>query len=278
MNMSTKQELLDTAVMLGIKGVTTKTPLAELRSMINAKLGNPDLGTDDQDGKDAKTDSYAAVISKAGPESVAKATGAVTAKPHNIPNLAPTGIWEGKRAKVRRVKTGHNDMNGAIFNWNGYPCIIPIDVDVDIPWPIFGIMQQCVGMEMEIRQEDDPRDKGKVRNIKNITYYDKYPYQYKGVTPGTEDLPESPWEYTLDQYVDDFPGFTVRMWRQLCILWEISDAQAKIVPGVSPEEEMETRRNAVHYLLNLPQDADADLRQKVRDEKRSDIGLEERAA
>jgi hypothetical protein len=139
-------------------------------------------------------------------------------------------------------------------------------------------MQQCVGMEMEIRQEDDPRDKGKVRNIKNITYYDKYHYQYKGVTPGTEDLPESPWEYTLDQYVDDFPGFTVRMWRQLCILWEISDAQAKIVPGVSPEEEMETRRNAVHYLLNLPQDADADLRQKVRDEKRSDIGLEERAA
>jgi len=169
-------------------------------------------------------------------------------------------------------------MSGAIFNWNGYPCIIPIDTVVDIPWPIFEIIKNCVGMEMEIRQEDDPHDKGKVRNIKEIEYFDKYPFQFMGVTPGTEDLPESPWEYTLDAYVEDFPGFSVRMWRQLCILWEINDKQAKIVPGVEPDEEIRTRRNAIHYLLNLPQGAEAGMRRRVRNEKRVDIGLPAMAA
>jgi len=276
--MSAKQDLLKTAKVLGIEGVNTKSTIDELRAAINVKLGNPDLGADDQEAKDERTDSYAATIAKAGPESVASETGAVKAKVNNIPNLAPTGIWEGRRAKVRRVKTGHNDMSGAIFNWNGYPCIVPIDMDVDIPWPIFEIIKNCVGMEMEIRQEDDPRDRGKVRNIKEITYFDKYPFQFKGVTPGTEVLPESPWEYTLDMYVEDFKDYSVRMWRQLCILWEINDAQAKIVPGVSPEEEATTRRNAIHYQLNLPMDASIAIRKQIRNEKRVDIGLPAMAA
>ena len=276
--MSRKQELLKAAKTLGITTVNTKSTVDELTKAINEVLGTPDLGVDDQDEKDERTASYAATIAKHGEEAVAKETGAVVAEVHNIPNLSPTGIWEGKRARLRRVKTGHNDMSGAIFNWNGYPCIIPIDKQVDIAWPIYEIIQNCVGMEMEIRQEDDLKDKGKVRNIKDITYYDKYPFQYMGVTPGTEDLPESPWEYTLNMYVDDFPGYSVRMWRQLCILWEINDEQAHIKPGVSPEEEIRTRRNAVHYLLNLPQDVELEIRARVRNEKRVDIGLPAMAA
>jgi len=276
--MSTKQELLQTCKILGVEGVNSKTTNDELRTAINAKLGNPDLDVNDQDANNEKTESYAAVIAKAGPESVASATGPVVSEAHNIPNLAPTGIWEGRRAKMRRVKTGHNDMNGALFNWNGYPCIIPLDSVVDVPWPIYEIIKNCVGMEMEIRQEDDPKDRSRVVNVKDITYFDKYPFQYMGVTPGTEDLPESPWEYTLDMYVEGFKGYSVRMWRQLCILWEINDAQANIKPGISPEQEIETRRNAIHFQLNLPMNAEPIIRRQVRNEKRVDIGLPAMAA
>ncbi len=269
--MSTKQRNLTAARMLGIKGLTKDSTEDEIRQAISVVLGEPDLGNDDQNAE--KTDSYTAVIAKHGEEAIASATGAVKTSAQNIPNLSPTGVWNGKRARIRRVKTGHNDMGGAIFNWNGWPTIIPIDLDVDIAWPIYEIIQQCTGMEMEITQEEDPKNKARVRNVKNITYFDKYPYQFKGVTPGTEHLPESPWEYTLDMYAQDFPDFTVRMWRQLCILWEITDEQAKIKPGVGPEKEIETRRNAVHYLLNLPQGVEGAVRQRVRDEKRSDIGM-----
>ena len=280
--MSTKQErqaALSAARILGIKGLSLENSLKELHSAINAKLGNPDSGDDDLDKE--ITDSHAATIVEHGVEAIASATGPVVASVRDIPNLAPSGQWEGKRAHLKRTKTGHNDMSGAIFNWNGYPCIIPIDIWVDIPWPILNIIKNCRGMDMDIRQEDDPRDKSKVRNVKEETFFDKYPFQFEGVTPGTEHLPESPWEYTLNMYVEDFPGYTVRMWRQLCILWEISDVEAKISAGISPKAEIETRRNAIHFKLSLPlaqseddkEGVPVELRQKIRNEKRLDIGM-----
>jgi len=279
--MSNMKELLKAAKILGIRGVNNQTPEDEVRRKVNEKLGNPETGIAGFDGQaevDARTDAFAATVVKHGEEAIASQTGAVTARANNIPNLSPTGQWEGKRARIRRVKTGHNDMNGAIFNWNGWPCIVPIDEDVDIAWPILGIIQQCTGMQMEITQDEDPRDAARVHNTKHITYYDKYPFQYKGVTPGTEHLPESPWEYTLDMYVEEFPKYTVRMWRQLCVLWEISDKQAGVVPGIGPEEEMKLRNNAIHFALNIPQGADRPMRFRVRNEKRGDIGMEAKAA
>lgn len=274
--MSEKQDLLKAAKTLGCKGVNTSSNLADLRKAINEKLGVPDSGDDDLDTK--ITESYAATVLKAGSDAVAAKTGPVVASSRNIPNLSPNGKWEGKRARIKRTMTGHNDMMGAIFNWNGWPTIIPIDAVVDVAWPIYEIILNCTGMDMDIRQEDDPRDRSKVRNIKNITYYEKYPFQFMGITPGTEDLPESPWEYTLDAYVNDFPEYTVRMWRQLCVLWEISDDQASISPGLGPDQEIVCRRNSVHYLLNLPQGVDVKVRKQVRNEKRSDIGMEAKAA
>ena len=274
--MITKRELLAAARTLRIKGVNTNTPNDEIQAKINAVLGSPDLGDDDQRKQTAEAVSVA--VAKHGEEALATETGAVLATVRDIPNLSPTGQWHGKRAKIKRVKTGHNDMGGAVFMWNGWPCIIPIDKAVDIAWPIFEIIQGCTGMEMEITQEEDPKDRARVQNKKNITYYDKYPYQFMGVTPGTENLPESPWEYTLDMYVEDFPDYTVRMWRQLCILWEINDTEANIVPGAGPEKEIQVRRNAIHYALNLPMGVEMEMRHRIRDEKRGDIGLEAKAA
>lgn len=281
--MSTKQDLLKAAKTLGITTVDKDSSDDEIRTAINAALGVPDLDDDDRSneqkaGDDQRTDSMAAVLAKHGREAVASQTGPVVATEQNIPNLSPTGQWQGKRARIRRVKTGHNDMGGAIFRWNGWPTIVPLDTVVDVAWPIYEIMKQCVGMQMEITQEEDPRDKGRIHNKKNITYYDKYPYQFLGVTPGTEHLPESPWEYTLDQYVDDFPGFDVRKWRQLCILWEIADAQCEVSPGMKPADELEARRNAIHYALNLPQTANKADRERFRRQKFMDIGMKERAA
>jgi len=276
--MNTKPELLAACKTLGITGVDKNTKNEILRAKIQEKLGNPDLGANDKTEKDERTDSYASTIAKAGAGAVASKTGPVTGSADNIPNLSPNGDWEGKRARIRRVKTGHNDMSGAIFNWNGWPAIIPIDVECDVAWPIFEIIKKCEGMEMEITQEDDPKDKGKVRNVKTITHYAKYPFQFIGITPGTENLPESPWEYTLDAFVEDFPNYTVRMWRQLCILWELPDSQCNIKPGISPDDEVEVRKNAVHYALNLPIEADKAMRIRIRDEKRADIGMEAKAA
>lgn len=274
--MITKRELLTAAKTLGIKGVNTNTPNPEIQAKINAVLGSPDLGDDDQ--RKQTNESIVTSVAMHGEEAVAKETGAVLAGARDIPNLSPTGAWHGKRAKIKRVKTGHNDMGGAIFKWNGWPCIVPIDKAVDVAWPIFIIIQGCTGMNMEITTEEDPRDKGRVKNVKNITYFDKYPHQFMGVTPGTESLPESPLEYVLDQYVEDFPGYTVRMWRQLCILFEINDQLANIVPGAGPEKETKARMNAIHYQLNLPQGADLVMRKRIRDERRDDIGMEAKAA
>lgn len=276
--MSTKQKNLSAARMLGITGLTKNTPDEEVCQAIRAKLGDADLETNDQDKQPDITPGIVETIAKHGHESIATETGAVTASARNIPNLAPTGKWHGKRARLIRTKTGQNDMGGAIFNWNGWPCIIPIDVVVDVAWPIFEIIKLCRGMLMNIDAVIDPQNKANVHNVKEIQYYDKYPFQFKGVTPGTEHLPESPIEYTLDMYVDDFPHYTVRMWRQLCILWEISDDQANIKPGMGPEPEITARRNALHYALNLPMETSHELRQRVRDEKRDDHGMEAKAA
>jgi len=268
----TKQQLLQIAKTLGLTSVDRTMKVDDIRTAVNAKLGIVDSADDQQN---QKAESLSRVVLQHGKEAIATESGAVTAQPRNIPNLSPSGQWEGKRARIRRVKTGHNDMGGAIFNWNGWPTIIPIDQTVDVAWPIFGIIQNTVGMKMNIRQETVG---DKVNNVKDITHYDKYPFQFLGVTPGTEDLPESAWEYTLDAYVGDFKDFSVRMWRQLCVLWEINDAQANIKPGTDPDEESIARSNAIHYHLNLPQGVDLETRQRVRNEKRQDIGMEAKAA
>lgn len=280
--MTTKQpdpgQLLRSARMLGIKGLKEDSPVDEMIAAINEKLGNADSDFDDQESQDQRTASVADALATHGPEIIATESGATPAPPGSIPNLFPTGQWQGRKARIRRLKTGNNDIGGAIFRWNGWPTIIPIDTDVDVAWPIFEIIKNCRGMKMTIRQEEDSRDRGRVKNIQEPSYYDKYPFTFIGVTPGTEHLPESAWEFTLDQYVEDFPNFSVRMWRQLCVLWEIDDAQAGIKPGLAPEKESELRRNAVHYHLNLPTDANREIRLRIRNEKRSEIGMPAKAA
>lgn len=281
--MSTNAKLLETARLLGCKGVDKNTKKADLEAAIAETLGISTDSTafpmtDEQVSKRIESD--ADLITKHGEGAIAKPTGAVKVVPgtESIPNLSPTGIWQGKRARIRRIKTGNNDIGGAIFRWNGYPLIIPIGVEVDIPWPFLNIIEDAVGMTLTIDQEDDPNNKARVINKQTKEFYQKYPIEMRGVTPGTENLPESPWEYTLDQYAAGFEGFTTRMWRQLCILWEISDADAGVKPGMDPEQEDQARSNAIHFKLNLAKTDDPRVRDQVRNAKRSDIGMASKAA
>ncbi len=267
-----KEQLLEIAYRLGIRDLVMEDSNAKISAAINEVLGKPIIEEDEI------PESIAHSILSSGPDAVAKAGAQPNTNTKNIPNLTPTGIWHGKRCRLRRPKTGTNDMAGAIFNWNGFICIIPIDVEVDVAWPIFEAIKLCNGMKMKIRQEEDPRNPARVNNVKEIDYYRKYPYEVIGITPGTEDLPESPWEYVLDQYVDNFPGFTVRMWRQLCVQWEISDNEAGVMPGMKPKQEVEARRNAVHFNRNLPVTTDLQMRMRVRNEKRADIHMRPKAA
>jgi len=273
-----KKELLRAAKTLGITSVSAKNNEDEIREAINAKLGNPAPDADLSGEQRAEiTDSYAAIVNEAGPESVAS-EGAVMPTLRDIPNLSPNGKWQGKRARIRRTKTGHQDMGGALMRWNGWPTIIPLDVVVDIAWPIFIALKAAVGLNLEVTQEADPTNKARIHNIMKESRYDKYPHQYMGVTPGTENLPESAWEYTLDQYVDGFPGYTVRMWRQLSVLWEITDVESGIKPGMGHEAEIITRKNSIHSKLNLPFTDDKAMLLRIRNERRSDIGMEAKAA
>ncbi len=279
--MTTNSELLKAAKTLGTTSVNKNTNKDDLLAAINNVLGNPTgAGKSELNAEQQAeiTESFAAVVNKAGPESVATKSGPVKAGARDIPNLSPNGQWQGKRARIKRTVTGHQDIGGALFRWNGWPTLIPLDREVDVAWPIWEILKGTVGVRVEVEQVEDPRDKGKINNIINQSKYNKYPYQFMGVTPGTEHLPESAWEYTLDQYVEGFEGFTARMWRQLCALWEMNDKDSGIKPGMGPEAEVEARRNAVHYLLNLPQTDDRDVRAAVRNEKRADIGMEAKAA
>lgn len=275
--MSDRNKLLAAATKLGCPGVGPRSTADELRAAIAEKLGDVQIPGASEEQANRVSDSYAEQIADDSME-VAGATGPVTAPAHNIPNLTPTGKWQGKRAKILRVKTGVADMGGAIFRWNGWPTLIPLDVECDVAWPIFEIIKNTVGLRAKIQQEVDPQNPAKVNNRVITSKYQKYPYQFLGVTPGTEDLPESGWEYTLDEYVNDFEGFTLRMWRQLCTLWEIADAEAGVKPGMNPDEELTVRRNSVHFKLNLPMEVDRSVRLRVRNQKRADIGMPAKAA
>lgn len=280
-----RQDLLKAAKTLGVAIENTMTA-DDLRAAINAKLGVPTDFQQDDDAKqpetterqDRVTDSMAAVVNQAGPDAIATATGPVLAESNSIPNLTPNGRWEGKRAKVIRTRTGHMDMGGAIYRWNGWPTIIPINEEVDVAWPIYEIMKNTIGTNVSVRQKIDPDKPARVENIIERSQYQKYPFSFLGVTPGTEHLPESPWEYTLDVYVEDFPGFTVRMWRQMCVMWEMSDRECGVEAGMNPDEEITVRRNAIHYKLNLPMTEDRELRARVRNQKRAEIGMTAKAA
>jgi len=279
--MSTHKELLETARALGIKSVNANSKKDELYAAIQMKLGNPVAAGDREmsaEEKEEIIDSYSEVINRAGPSAIATATGAVKAAARDIPNLAPNGVWQGKRARIKRTKTGHQDIGGAMFHWNGWPTLIPLDTVVDVAWPIYEIIKDTVGVTVEVEQVEDPKDKGRVNNIIKQSTYEKYPTQFLGVTPGTENLPECGLEYVLDRYVEGFDGFTVRMWRQLCALFEMGDKACGIAPGMGPDAEITARRNAVHYLLNLPETDDVAMRQKVRNEKRADIRMVAKAA
>lgn len=267
--MATRNELLKTAKTLGISSVGTSSSKEELRAAIQAVLGEPDSAAD-QASNDQVTDSIANVVAKHGEEAIATATGAVLAGANSIPNLSPNGKWEGKRARVLRTTTGQNDMGGAIFNWNGWITIIPIDTPVDVAWPIYEILKETVGVKVRVTQEQDGE---KIKNVMHKTEYRKYPFQFMGVTPGTENLPEHAWEYTLDQYVEGFKDFTVQMWRQLCVLWELTDSGIGLGPGVSPTEEVKIRENAIHAHLNLPYGVPRETREVIRDQKRVNIGM-----
>lgn len=269
-----RSKLLASAKKLGAK-VADDAQIDDIRRAINEKLGFPD---DNAENPAGQTDEIANIIVD-NPDAVA---GELTNLPSdfrtNIPNLAPNGRWEGKRARIVRTRTGHNDMAGAIFRWNGWPTIIPIEVACDVAWPIYEAIRECRGTRASVRQVEHPTDPGKVNNVVETTKYDKYPYQFLGVTPGTEHLPESALEYVLDQYAEDFPGYSLRMWRQLCALFELSDPRCGIKPGMMQEEEIKVRRNALHAELNLPMGANKGIRARIRDEKRSEYRMPARAA
>ena len=47
---------------------------------------------------------------------------------------------------------------------------------------------------------------------------------------------------------------------------------------MEPKDEIQVRRNSIHYALNLPHEPSLEIRQRVRDEKRIDIGMQAKAA
>lgn len=112
---------------------------------------------------------------------------------NRIPNLRPTGKWEGRMRRVTIHKTDENTQSGAKrIGWEGILWTIAFDTPVDMPWPYW---QSLINTDFIDDRSDNVtkwvRDEtGKLscertsRAIKTVRYTDH------GDVPGTEHLPE----------------------------------------------------------------------------------------
>ena len=113
------------------------------------------------------------------------------------PELKNIDDWGGKRMSVRVYKPSADaDSPQEYFQvtWEGQKRYFAYNINVDLAWPHFQALKNAEKTRLD--QEELKDNKGILTGIKNVwTPSPRYHFNVVGVTPGTENLPESTLEY-----------------------------------------------------------------------------------
>lgn len=115
-----------------------------------------------------------------------------------IPNLGPSGKWEGRMRRVKILNPDKNSEKKTVsLAWEGRPWDVLYDTVVDMPWPYWCQLKDAVQRdESSVDVVEWVKDKkGRLSKIVTPVEYPVHNYQDLGDVPGTEDLPESYFDF-----------------------------------------------------------------------------------
>ena len=118
-----------------------------------------------------------------------------------LPNLSGNGKWEGRMRRIKYIPRNRDDGEQVVVcRWEEMKQDVIADQEQDLPWPIF--MNFCDAVDIKFWKEHDldpgkkdPRMKGRLVTIEHEEVTKKYTFVDMGDVPGTEDLPESYFDY-----------------------------------------------------------------------------------
>lgn len=119
-----------------------------------------------------------------------------------IPNLTPTGEWEGRMRLVTIHKANPDSIEEAIsIGWEGCRWIVRYDEQLKMPWPYWEALKNAVtrdeSSDKAVKWEKDAST-GQLMKVINRIDKPRYSYTDHGDVPGTESLPEN--------YIEFFRG------------------------------------------------------------------------
>ena len=103
------------------------------------------------------------------------------------PNLRSVLNWEGKRYRIKAMATQENGERAYPVAWESEVFWIdPKAAYQDVPAPIFHSLNDAEGMTLSLKWKQE-----RMETERTITKFKRFPFSLMGVTPGTENLPES---------------------------------------------------------------------------------------
>lgn len=115
-----------------------------------------------------------------------------------IPNLGTSGKWEGRMRRVMVVNPDpESEKKTVTVVWEGKPWDFKYGDTVDMPWPYWNALKDAkVRDESSVNVVDWERDKkGRLKRVVTPVERPAHNYQDYGDVPGTEDLPESYFDF-----------------------------------------------------------------------------------
>lgn len=125
-------------------------------------------------------------------------------------NLTPSGLWGGRRRRIRlsRPATATKSEAAIPVGWNGKAAYwLPFDEPIDVPYPIYNIIRQIRMPRVVKRETDGP---GGVKEITTGWEFSEVAMSDMGDTPGTENLPCSLTEWFQDKGPDFYRALSAR--------------------------------------------------------------------
>ena len=115
-----------------------------------------------------------------------------------IPNLGPTGKWEGRMRRVFVVDPNPDSKKKTVsVAWEGKPWDFRYGETVDMPWPYWNALKDATVRDeaSENVTEWVADKKGERTKVTTPVERPVHNYQDLGDVPGTEDLPESYFDF-----------------------------------------------------------------------------------
>lgn len=112
-----------------------------------------------------------------------------------IPNLSPSGEWEGRKRRVTVHNQHPDSLSGAFtIGWEGMTWTVAYDKPVDMPWPYWEALKNAKRIDRDstkaVKWEKDEAT-GQLQKVVTPIITQVYSFSDHGDVPGTEKKPES---------------------------------------------------------------------------------------